>query len=103
MLPSLSDLDVTGAHIHFATNRIQGSTGPGGCDTNHWQDVLLCYGAHSERLRDSVASLVRRLTNTIVPWSDICALVSCRLIALNKCSGVRLIGVGGKDPPKNSW
>ena len=85
-LPSLTDLDVTGAYIHIATVRIQGSGGPGSCDVNHWQDVLLCYGAHSEKQRHSVDSLVRRLANTIVPWRDIRALVY-------KYPGVRPIGV----------
>jgi hypothetical protein len=93
-LPAFSDLDVTGAHIHFIASRIQGGAGPGGCDANMWHDVLLRYGAHSERLRDSVASLVRRLANNIVPWSDIRGFLSCRLIALDKSPGVRPIGVG---------
>ena len=88
------DLEVTGAHIHYVASRIQGSAGPSGTDANHWQDVLLRYGAHSERLRDSVAALVRRLSNSVAPWEDIRALVACRLVALDKCPGVRPIGVG---------
>lgn len=85
---------VTGAHIHFAASRIQGSAGPSGTDAGHWHDVLLRYGAHSDRLRDSIATLVRRLANNVVPWDDIRALMSCRLVALDKCPGVRPTGIG---------
>ena len=93
-LPQLEDVQITGSHILCSARRIQGGAGLGGCISCHWRDVLLRYGAHSARLRDAVAALSRRLANTIFPWNDIHALVSNRLIALDKCPGVRPIGIG---------
>ena len=93
-LPQLEDVEITGSHILCSARKIQGGAGPGGCDSCHWHDVLLRYGAHSARLQDADAALTRRLANTVLPWNDIRALVSNRLIALDKCPGVRPIGVG---------
>ena len=93
-LPAFEDIEVTGNVIQRAASVIQGSAGPGGCDASHWQDALLRYGAQSSHMRDQVASVARRLANSIVPWSDIRGFVASRLIALDKNPGVRPIGVG---------
>ena len=56
--------------------------------------MLLCYDVCSARLRDTVAAVCQRLCNTIIPWDDIQALVASHLITLDKCPGVKPIGVG---------
>ena len=56
--------------------------------------MLLRDGAHSDCLREAVSTLSRRLTNTIVPWNDIQTLMSNHLITLDKCPGVRPVGIG---------
>ena len=93
-LPFLEDSEITGSHILTIAHQLQGCAGPGGCDASHWQDVLLRYGTSSTRLCDSAAGLCCHLCNSIVPWDSIRALVASHLIALDKCPGVRPIGIG---------
>ena len=81
-LPLFEDLDVTGTHISLIARRLQGSAGPGGCDSSHWQNILLRYGSHSRLLCDSIASLTQSLSNSLVDWSHIQALLANCLIAL---------------------
>ena len=87
-LPYLEDVEITGTPIQSVTCQLQGGASPGGCDASHWRDILLQLGGSSARLCDTVAAACHQICNTITPWEDICALVACCLIALNKCPGV---------------
>jgi len=93
-LPFFEDSEITVSHILSIAHQLQGGAGPAGCDASHWRDILLRYGTSSACLRDMVVGLCCRLCNSIVPWDDIRALVANRLITLNKCPGVRPIGIG---------
>ena len=57
--PPMADVDVTAAHVEKVARQIKGGAGPGGTLATHWQDFLLRYGAHSERLKDAIAELAR--------------------------------------------
>ena len=93
-LPQFEDLQITGAHINVIAHRIKGSAGPGGCHSSHWQDALLRFGSLSQKLRDIVANLSSMIANSLCDWSLIRALFANRLIALDKCPGIRPIGIG---------
>ena len=93
-LPPIEEGEITGSLVQSVARSIQGGAGPAGCDAVHWQDVLLGFGAHSSCLRDNIAALARKLMNTIVPWEDLRSLMAGRLVALDKCPGVRPIAVG---------
>ena len=74
-------------------HRIQGAAGPGGSTALQWHSYLLQFVTYSARLRDAVAGLARCLANNVVKWEDIHALMKNLLIALDKCPGVRPIGI----------
>eukprot|EP00957_Ditylum_brightwellii_P028826 2177773-Ditylum_brightwellii.AAC.1 len=73
---------------------MQGAAGPGGVDLIAWQDWLLRFGAASCYLCKAVAAVAWWLANTRPAWAAYRAIVAGRLIALNKCPGVRPVGVG---------
>ena len=97
-LPQFEDVGVTRSHVLVVVHHIQGGASPGGCNAGHCIVVLLHYGAHSSCFCDAVATLVRRLLNTITPWDSIHALVANHLIVLDKCPGVCPIGIGETLP-----
>ena len=91
MLPAL---DITAETIEEVAKKLQGGAGPSGVHSLWWEHWMLRVGARSEKLREAVAALARVLANDVVPWQNVRALVANRLIALDKCPGVRPIGVG---------
>ena len=55
---------------------------------------MLRFGKESLALRDNVAVFAAWLANDTVPWPAYRALMANRLVALDKCPGVRLVGIG---------
>jgi len=93
-LPPLVGVDITANQVERAAREIQGGAGPSGGDATLWKDLLLKHGGHSTRLRQAVADATRMMANEVVDWEHVQALRGCRLLALDKCPGVRPIGVG---------
>lgn len=93
-LPALEDLDITGGHVHHVAHRIQGSAGL--VDATHLTGkiLLLHYGTSSSRLWDSISDLAHRVANSIIDWPLLQGLLASHLIALDKCPGIRPIGIG---------
>ena len=57
-------------------------------------NLILCFGCASEELRLFVTRLAEWVSNSSVPWASYHAMIACRLVALDKRTGVIPVGIG---------
>ena len=74
--------------------KMDGSAGPSGLNVAEWKRLCTSYKIASTDLCNALASATRRICTELVDPTVIMPLVGCRLIAMDKCPGVRPIGVG---------
>lgn len=84
---------ITASSIRSAALNTTGAAGPSGLDAHCWRRLCSAFKTASSDLCHSLALLVKRLCTTLVDSKGISPLLACRLIALDKCPGVRPIGV----------
>ena len=70
------------------------AAGPSGLDAYAWRWLCSSFKAASTNLCEALASMGRRIATTSVNPDGLSAFVACRLIPLDKCPGVRPIGIG---------
>ena len=92
--PDLININASEENVETVAKRVSGSAGPLGVDSVSFSYWLLKFGGASTLLRRTVAGMVECLANTCPPWAACRALTWCRLIGMNKCPGVRPIGIG---------
>ena len=85
---------IDGQLIRSMALRTDGAAGPSGMDAAAWKRLCSSFKTASTELCDALAVTARKLCSQHVDPSGVSALVACRLIALDKCPGVRPIGVG---------
>ena len=92
--PDLTPVDITDDTVTAVAGRLSGGAGPRGTDSVSLQHWILQFGATSAELRLIVREFVEWLGNWRPPWDAYRALMSGRLIALDKQPGIRPVGVG---------
>ena len=85
--------DITPSLIETAALRTKGSHGPSGGDATHWKRMVLSFGKQSARLREAMAGFGKRICTDMEP-TVLEAFLANRLVALDKCPGVRPVGIG---------
>ena len=84
---------LTGSVIRSAALRMFCAPGPSGVDAKSWHRICTSFHAASNDLCEAMALFARRLCTTYLSPTILASFLSCRLIALDKCPGVRPIGV----------
>ena len=92
--PEMVPVNITDDVVAAVAGRLLGGAGPGGTDSVSLQHWLLRFGAARSELRQIVAEFGEWLSNGRPPWAAYCAMMSGRLIVLEKSSGIRPVGIG---------
>ena len=79
---------------HCPGGQLTGAASPGGITAAGLQQWLLCFSVTSQHLRCVVALLTCWIANNFSPWAVTQALLTNRLMALEKCLSIRPIGIG---------
>ena len=86
-------LKIVSEDVEAAAGPLQVAAGLSGLDAYAWR-LCSSFSSASRDLCSALAMAGRRLCSTFVHPDSISAFVACCLILLNKCPGVRPIGVG---------
>ena len=85
--------DITATSIRRAALQTKGAAGPSGIDAYRWRRLCTSFKYASHDLCNAIDAIAWRLCTTFVDPEGISPLLSCHLIALDKCPDVRPIGI----------
>ena len=80
--------------IRSTALKTTGAAGPSGLDVYSWRRMCAAYKATSSSLCQALANVTKCLCTDYVDPDAVSCLFSCSLLALDKCPGVRPIGIG---------
>ena len=84
---------LTGSSIKTAALRTFGGAGPSGIDASGWRRLCCSFHTASTSLCEALAAVARRIATTYVDPRGLTSFTACRLCPLDKCPGVRPIGI----------
>ena len=93
-VPKTVPLDFTEDDVMWVASKLSGAAGALGAEAIKLRNWLLCFGCAYEELRVIVASLDDWMAYYYPPLAAYCALMACRLVALDKRPGVHPVGIG---------
>ena len=85
---------IDGDLIQSTALKTEGAAGPSGLDAAAWRRLCTSFKSTSTELCDVLAAVGRRICTTYADPSGLRPFVASRLISLDKCPGVRPIGIG---------
>ena len=80
--------------IKYAALHTSGAAGPSGLDAITWKRLCTSFKTVSQEWCQSLAQTAYRLCTDMVDLASIASFLACRLIVLDKNSGVHPIGIG---------
>ena len=86
--------EITASAILESSLHTDGSAGPSGLDAQAWRRICSSFQKASTDLCEAIAKTARKIGGTYVDPEPLKTLTACRLVALDKCPGVRPIGIG---------
>lgn len=86
--------EITGTTILESALHTEGGAGPSGLDAQAWRRLCTSFQKASNDLCEAVAMTARKIGSTFVDPEPLQPLIACRLVALDKCPGVRPVGIG---------
>ena len=80
--------------IRSCALKASGACGPSGLEAYDLRRLCTSFKTASDSLCEALARVAKRLCTTHVNAEIVAPILACRLIAFDKCPGVRLIGIG---------
>ena len=79
--------------IRMCALQTEGAAGPSGLDAMNWRPLCTAFGEKSNDLCSAIAKFAVRISTKYIDPAGLMSYTACRLIPLNKCPGVRPIGI----------